>query len=53
MRAFEYTTPSTIQQAVSALGANSRALAGGTDWWPAAVWTDPAQYFSLHALELR
>ena len=31
MRAFEYTTPSTIQQAVSALGANSRALAGGTD----------------------
>jgi len=31
MRLFEYTTPGTIQQAVSALGANSRALAGGTD----------------------
>jgi len=30
-----------------------RALAGGADWTPAAVWTDPAQYFSLHALELR
>src|SRR5207237_543453 len=31
MRAHDYTTPRTIQQAVSVLGADSRALAGGTD----------------------
>jgi len=30
-----------------------RALAAGTDWSPAAVWTDPARHFSVHALMLR
>jgi L-histidine N-alpha-methyltransferase len=30
-----------------------RALAAGTDWSPAAVWTDPDRYFSVHALVLR
>src|ERR671934_72745 len=31
MRPFEYTTPNTIEQAVAALGRDTRALAGGTD----------------------
>ena len=31
MRPFEYMTPSTIGQAVAVLGAQTRALAGGTD----------------------
>jgi xanthine dehydrogenase YagS FAD-binding subunit len=31
MRAFEYTTPATLQEAVRMLGPNTRALAGGTD----------------------
>jgi len=31
MRPFEYLTPSTLQQAVAALGPDTRALAGGTD----------------------
>jgi len=27
-----------------------RALAAGAGWRPAALWTDPQQYFSIHAL---
>jgi dimethylhistidine N-methyltransferase len=30
-----------------------RALARGSDWNPVAVWTDPLNYFSVHALQFR
>jgi uncharacterized SAM-dependent methyltransferase len=30
-----------------------QALAAEAGWSPVAVWTDPARYFSVHALALR
>jgi hypothetical protein len=30
-----------------------QALAAEAGWSPVAVWTDPARYFSVHALVLR
>jgi uncharacterized SAM-dependent methyltransferase len=42
-------TESSYKYSVESFG----ALARGAGWTPTAVWTDPDNYFSVHALSLQ
>jgi uncharacterized SAM-dependent methyltransferase len=42
-------TENSYKYSVASFG----ALARGAGWMPTAVWTDPDNYFSVHALRLR